>query len=71
MSNTSAVLFASTDNAETGDRLNVGTGKIERRSFVPVKWVKEHITATKRSNSMPFVFLNADGVGRSRIASRR
>jgi hypothetical protein len=65
MSNMRAVLFASTDKIETGDRLNVGTGKIKRRSFVPVEWAKEHSSATKRSDLMPFVSLNADRIGRT------
>jgi len=65
MSNTRGVLFASTGKVETGDRLNVGIGKIQHRSFVPVEWAKEHSTATKRSNSMPFDCLNADRLGRA------
>lgn len=46
MSNTRLVLFASTEKIETGDRLNVETGKIERRSFVPAEWAKEHGVTT-------------------------
>jgi len=65
MSNLRVVLFASTEKIETGDHLSVETGKVERRSFVPVKWAEAHSIATKRSNSMPFEYLNADCVGRT------
>ena len=64
MSHTCAVLFASTEKAEAGDRLNVGTGKIDCRSFVPLE-ATEYGTAAPRSNSTPFVCLNADRIGRS------
>jgi hypothetical protein len=46
MSKTRVVLFASTEKIETGDRLNIDTGKIERRSFVPTEWAKEHGIST-------------------------
>ena|ERR1017187_7010790 len=39
--------------------------EFERRSLVPTEWAKEHSVATKRSNSMPFEYLNAGPIGRT------